>query len=162
MLTQAELKINLHYDCGTGIFTWLIATSQRVKAGSIAGSKRSDGYLAIKLNGKSYKAHRLAWLYINGVWPQNQIDHINNIKDDNSIANLREATQEQNQQNHRQAHSDNPSGLLGVSWNKAMQKWLSQIQVNKKMIHIGLFACKFEAHEAYLAKKRDIHEFCTI
>ncbi len=98
-LTAEYLRSILHYDQETGIFTWKVRTARRVKAGDVAGCSDGDGYRLIKVQSRLYKAHRLAWLYIHGSWPKDQIDHINRIRTDNRIANLREVSNKQNLQN---------------------------------------------------------------
>lgn len=162
MITQEELKSQLHYCPDTGIFTRLVANSRRVKVGDIAGCLNDRGYIAIKVDSKLYKAHRLAWLYITGNWPENYIDHINGVKNDNRIGNLRDVTSSENNQNQRKSCANNKSGLLGVSWYKAMNKWNAQIELDGKRTHLGYFTDKHEAHNAYLTKKREIHSTCTI
>ena len=162
ILTQADLKAQLNYDPLTGIFTRLIANSPRVKVGDVAGCKNVHGYLVISVNGRLYSIHRLAWLYTHGEWPKNSLDHINCIRDDNSLNNLREATNAENCQNKIKPSADSSSGLLGVSWNKAEGKWRARIKVNYKETHIGYFTDKFEARSAYLAKKIELHPFGMI
>lgn len=161
ILTQNELKSILHYNPETGLFTWLISNSKRVKVGDVAGSL-SNGYVLICFNKKNYLGHRLAWLYMMGAWPKDQIDHVNGIKNDNHWCNVREATVEENQQNRKNAKKNSASSLLGVSWHKKANKWQVYISANKKSKYLGLFENKQEAYEAYLDKKREIHEFCTI
>lgn len=163
MLTQSELKRQLHYDHETGIFTRLVTNSSLVKVGDIAGSLTDKGYFRIMVDSKSYRAHRLAWLYITGGFPIEQIDHINGVKTDNRLINLRDVTNRQNIQNQRKATLQNKSsGLLGVSWHKASNKWRSAITNNGKTVFLGYFINKNEAHEAYLIKKREVHSTCTI
>lgn len=86
----------------------------------------------------SYKAHRLAWLYIYGEWPSDQIDHINHIRTDNRIKNLRDASSYENSKN-QSIPKNNTSGVLGVGWNKLGRKWRSNISVNGKRLHLGCF-----------------------
>lgn len=141
-----DLKDILDYIPETGVFTWKIS-KQNIKIGEVAGSKNNRGYISIKINGKRYKSHRLAWLYIYGEFPKNEIDHINGIRDDNRIENLREVTHRQNQQNqkiHRQGH------LVGVSYSKPHKKWKSQIAINGRRKFLGLFETKEQAHEVYM------------
>jgi hypothetical protein len=157
-LTQERLKELLSYDPNTGVFTWLVSKGC-VKANSVSGTKRKDGYIQIRTNKKLYLSHRLAWLYVYGELPENDLDHINEIKDDNRIVNLRLATDQENMQNVSSPRIDNTSGLRGVHWYKARQKWQSQIMVNKKRIHLGLFNTVKEAYEAYLKAKRESHLF---
>jgi len=143
MITQKELKKRLKYDPETGIFTWLIITSNRVKVGDVAGFN-SCGYLRISLDNESYQAHRLACLYMIGKFPENQTDHINHIRNDNRWVNLRDVTHGENLKNSTMS-KNNTSGITGVCWGKDIGKWISRIMVNRKDISLGRFACKFEA-----------------
>ena len=137
-LTQAKLKELLHYDPATGIFTWVCSPSRGVKQGDIAGSLTKDGYMKIKINGIHHQSHRLAWLITQGEFPENQIDHINHIRNDNRITNLREVTQSENLRNAALS-KNNTSGVCGVYWNKENSKWRSNIRVNKKLTSLGYF-----------------------
>ena len=147
MLTQEILKTIIEYDCITGLFKWKERLQKR-KIDWFGGYKQSDGYMQIRILNKKYMAHRLAWLYCYGKFPQNIIDHINRNKSDNRIKNLREATYSENQQN-TDKKSNNKSGYKGVAYEKVAKKWRSQISVNGKRIHIGYFNTKEEAAEAY-------------
>ena len=142
MLTQGELKKQLHYNSSDGVFTRL-RTFSGVKAGDVAGSI-SNGYAMINVLSKLYPAHRLAWLYVYGEWPKNQIDHINHIRDDNRIINLRDVTHQENHKNKKQ-QCNNASGVTGVYWNKVCEKWQSSVSVEGKLLHLGYFTDKFEA-----------------
>ena len=137
-LTAEYLRSILDYDPETGIFTWKASTSRRVKAGDIAGSLDGLGYLRLSVRSRPYRAHRLAWLHTYGVWPKDQIDHINRIRTDNRISNLREVSHKQNGQN-RSKPSNNTSGHPGVVWHKRISKWQVKIKHNYKYIHIGYF-----------------------
>lgn len=161
VMTQNELKKLLHYDQSTGIFTWLQSRG-RVKAGSIAGSKQKHGHLAVKIDGKNYHLHRLAWLYAYGKFPNNMIDHINGIAYDNRIDNLRDVTNAVNQHNQKNAHVNSKSRLIGASWNKQNKAWKAQITHHGKVIYLGLYETAQFAHEAYLKAKRQLHIGCTI
>jgi hypothetical protein len=162
-LTQVELKTNLHYCPDTGIFTWLVSNTNSVKVGDIAGSLTAEGYLRIVVNYKEHRAHRLAWLYMYGEFPKCQIDHINGIRNDNRLLNLRDVTNSENGQNRRKAQANNKSsGLLGVTWDKSSNKWKVSIGIDGRQFNIGLFTDKYEAHDAYLNKKREVHPTCTI
>jgi len=144
MLTQQTLKSILHYNPDTGIFTYLIANSNRVKVGDIAGCLHPNGYIYIQINYKPYRAHRLAWLYMYGKFPDNQVDHINGIRSDNRIVNLRDVTNQENGRNRR-ITKRNTSGFTGVCWYKQCSKCQAQIRVNSKQIHLGLFDNKEDA-----------------
>jgi len=151
MLTQDELKKILHYDPATGIFTWRERTSIRVIPGMRAGYDRGGrGYIWIKVGGRHYPAHRLAWFYVHGRWPTHEIDHINAVRDDNRITNLREATRRQNHQNRRIGPS-NKSGIKGVSWEKSRGMWRAAVRRPDGSI----FHKRFRNKEAAAAFYRD-------
>ena len=159
-LTAERLRELLDYDQETGVFTRKVKLCNRVKVGDVAGYLNRKGYICIRVDGRTHKAHRLAWLYVHGVWPQSGIDHINGIKDDNRIINLREATHSDNQQNLRKPHADNKIGLLGVS--RSQGKFKAQINVDGKVRTIGRFHIPEAANAAYLEAKRRLHPFGTI
>jgi hypothetical protein len=156
MLTIEQLKELLEYNPDTGLFTWikLIGTSNR-KVGGVAGTKR-DGYIRITIKGKIYSAHRLAYLYTTGNFPENQIDHINHIRHDNRWINLRDATNSQNGAN-KVKHKNNTSGYKGVYWDKRYKKWRAKIQYMEKSIHIGYYTTPQEAAEAYKKKAIELN-----
>jgi len=166
-MDQATLKELLHYDPETGVFTWNV-DRQRVKAGSEAGQVKVDGYRHIKISGKVFRAHRLAFLYITGAWPDQEVDHINGEKLDNRWCNLRDVSRKTNEQNARKPMHHNKSGFLGVSPYKHKHrpnrkpKWKAQIRFNGKKKHIGYYDTPEEAHDAYLKAKRELHDGCTI
>lgn len=146
MLSQEQLKSVLHYCPETGIFTWL-KSARSGWVGKSAGSVMNRGYACIQLSGKSYLAHRLAWLYTQGFFPE-FIDHINSDRLDNRIANLRPATRRQNNINVLRT-SANTSGFKGVHWDKPTERWRAQITIEGKKTYLGSFASPEEAHEAY-------------
>lgn len=158
----AQVRELLNYDPETGVFTWRVVRSRMVKAGDVAGSVNAVGYRYITIKRRHYLAHRLAWLFVHGVWPAIQIDHENGLKDDNRLENLREATRSLNQQNQRRAQAGNKSGLIGAHWNPNDRNWRSHIMVNGKTIGLGAFQSAQAAHEAYLRAKRIHHAGCTI
>lgn len=137
-ISQERLIELLIYDPETGAFTWRTQFNNCVKKGSLAGTLCTSGYVLICLDGRRYKAHRLAWLYVYGRFPSKDIDHINRVRSDNRILNLREASDHQNGQN-RSINKNNKSGFKGVCWHKATGKWQASIRVNYKTIHLGLF-----------------------
>lgn len=147
-ITQERLKEVLQYDENTGDFVWLRPTSNRVKAGAIATSKSSYGYGWISVDGQRYSAHRLAWLYVYGSMPRKNIDHIDNNRANNAIANLREATQEQNLFNMR-ISKKNTSGYKGVHFHRGTNKWRAVVSLNNKPKHLGLYKTPEEASAAY-------------
>lgn len=153
-LTQSELKEILNYDPDTGIFTRAkpMGRFNRYKIGSEIWTHH-EGYKRIFLFKRQYYAHQLAWLYIHGVWPSSEIDHINIVKHDNRIINLRLVTRSQNIQNIR-LQSNNTSGFKGVSW--WANRWWASIGLDNKRIHLGAFinlddaiAARKQAEEQY-------------
>ena len=161
MLTKERLKDILHYDMVSGIFTRLISTNGRVKAGDIAGTIMKDGYIRISVDSKQYLGHRLAWLYVYGEFPEKEIDHINTIRTDNRICNLRAANRTLNAENIISSQKNNKSGFLGVNARK-YGTYRARIRVNKKLISLGSFLSPELAHQAYLTAKRKLHNGCTI
>lgn len=163
MLTAERLRELLYYDPETGVFMWLMRTNRRIQVGDVAGSfDKAAGYVHIRLDGKLYKAHRLAWLWVYGVWPVDQIDHINTVRHDNRIANLREASNQLNGENRRRVRSDNKSGFLGVGFDTKTERLYARIQINGKSKHLGRFETPELAHAAYLAAKREHHKGNTL
>ena len=148
-LNAEYLRSVLHYEPETGIFTWKVSTSRRVKTGDVAGSQDGRGYLCIKVCSRLHRAHRLAWLYTYGVWPKDQIDHINRIGTDNRISNLREATHTQNARNMSKA-SNNTSGHPGVHWRSDRAKWWALIESDGQKHYLG---CYNTIEEAVAARK---------
>ena len=148
MLTQTELKRQLHYNPETGIFTRLVSTNRRIKVGDIAGSKHPTGYMQISINKNTYRSHRLAWLYVHGTFPKKEIDHINGVKYSNWILNLREANNQQNKFN-RGAYKNNTTGFKGVCVRG--NRWRAQARLNGKMQYLGYFTTPELASQVYQA-----------
>lgn len=146
IVSHAELLEALDYSPSTGIFKWK-RNSPRARIGSVAGSANNKGYLYITLNGKVYSAHALAWFYVNQVWAVGNIDHINNVRTDDRIINLRLATNQENHRN-RSLSSQNKLGYKGVRAGKN-GKYVARIFVDAKERHLGTFATPELAAEAY-------------
>lgn len=131
--TASELKEVLFYEPETGMFKWRVAPTARVKVGDHAGcvevSRGGGKYLRIGVFGGRHRAHRLAWLYVHGVWPKDMIDHINGNGLDNRISNLRDATNAQNQWNARPS-SRSSSGIRGVSWCARRKMWAAAVRTH--------------------------------
>jgi hypothetical protein len=138
ILTQDQVKSLFHYDADNGILKWRVNNGVNVLAGDIAGCKNHHGYTVIRFKKKSYQAHRLAWLYVYGNVPTQQIDHINRDRSDNRLINLRLATPSLNNQN-KQIQRNNTSGCKGVSYHKKNKKWVSHIGINNKKNRIGQY-----------------------
>lgn len=128
----------MHYNPETGVFTWRIKKSGNTKAGCVAGSLRTIGYITIHVDNIDYKAHRLAFLYMEGYFPELFLDHINRIKNDNRWDNLREVSPSCNQRNTG-INKNNTSGVKGVFWFPDSKKWVSRIKVFGKLNHLGYF-----------------------
>ena len=160
-ITQHQLREILSYDPESGAFVWLV-TRGKARKDAAAGFTRRDRYIEIGIDGALYFAHRLAWFYVHGRWPIQQIDHINGIRGDNRIANLREASNAQNLQNLRKASSNSKSGFLGVSLRKSRGKWRAEIVIEGRKKHLGYFDSSEEAYAAYLAAKVKFHPYQTI
>lgn len=147
-ITHARLREALHYDPETGVFTWRVANNGRIKIGQRAGSPNKEGYIQIKIDRRLYGAHRLAWFYVHGAWPKEEIDHRRGIRGDNRIGELREATHFQQMANSKRPCT-NTSGFKGVSFYKRKHRWRAYIAVGGKPKHLGYFDTAEEAHEAY-------------
>jgi hypothetical protein len=159
-ISAEDLRQLLHYNPDTGIFTWIARAAKAVHIGDVAGVANKFGYITIGVKKKVYKAHRLAWLYSYGVWPDGLIDHINGRKGDNRLCNLRVVAADGNSQNIRRPNRRNKSGFLGVIW--FQNKWRASITINRKTHRIGDYATPEEAHQAYLEAKRKHHQACTV
>lgn len=134
------LRQSLSYDPDTGVFTRLFNLPGKTRAGDVAGTiKQPSGYICIRLQGRNYYAHRLAWFYVHGCWPANKIDHINGVRTDNRLCNLREATDHENSRNSATPVT-NTSGRKGVSWSKQKGKWRAVISEDGKHKSLGEFA----------------------
>jgi hypothetical protein len=157
-LTFERLRELLNYDPATGEFTWKVAIGKKVRAGNVAGNINHKGYRIIVIEGRPHRAHRLAWLWMNGVWPKKNVDHINRVRDDNRITNLREATDSENQHN-RLKQRDNTSGHKGVSWHARDKRWLARIGVSGKVVRLGRFQSVEEAAAAYVNAAIRLHPY---
>ena len=151
-LSQDELKELLDYDPATGNFTWIKSSAKQIGVGEIAGTITCYGYIQIKICKKCYTAHRLAFLYMTGNWPNNQVDHINRIRNDNRWINLRQCSHSQNLGNSTK-RCDNTSGYKGVVLDKRDNTW--QAKIGGK--NIGRFTSKEDAALAYNKKAVEIY-----
>ena len=144
-LTAARLRELLHYDQDTGVFLR--------RRGTIAGTVRKNKYIEIRIDGFNWMAHRLAWLYVYGVPPNGQIDHINRVRADNRICNLRVATPKQNQEN-RSIQRNNKSGCPGVHFSNHSKKWRARIKHHGVFVELGLHKDFESAKAAYLEARQ--------
>lgn len=147
MITQTALQALLHYDPETGAFTWKTPPRGKV-AGAVAGcTDTSTGYVKIGIAGWHYRAHRLAFLYMTGQWPEGPVDHIDHDRSNNAWTNLRATTTQGNSQN-KVLQRNNASGVTGVRWDPAKRAWAARIEVNGRRVHLGFFVDYDEAVEA--------------
>lgn len=161
MRTQEHLKELFNYDEMTGVFTWKVSRGG-VLAGSVAGGADSCGYWQMRFCGTKASCHRLAWLYVYGELPADELDHINGIKTDNRIANLRPATRADNMRNIG-ARKSSKSGIKGVSWDSQHGNYRAQIMHNGKKYNLGRFDDPGAAAEAYAAAALKLHgEFANV
>ena len=149
-LTQDLLKELFDYRDGN--LYWKVAKAQRIKIGDLAGSAQKSGYRQVMINGKGYSGHRLIFLWYHGYLPE-FLDHIDGDPSNNSIDNIREATNQENGWNQKKRKSINnkptSSKYKGVSWHKPTKKWLTQITIDGKTKHLGLFISEIKAALAY-------------
>jgi hypothetical protein len=173
MISVETLKSVLDYDPNTGEFRWKIRKPDTFKSGKYSAdrvanawnvkyagkpaftSQDSVGYLQTNICSKVCRAHRVAFAMHYGVWPKRYIDHINGDKTDNRISNLREVSNQENSKNSR-ISSSNKSGCAGVRWIEDKKKWRSEICVDGRSKHLGIFAdfddavmCRKQAEDKY-------------
>lgn len=140
-LSQARLKELLHYDPDTGVFTWKVKSAYNIEIGNVTGCVTilsGKKYIVIRVIGKLYLAHRLAWLYMTGSFPIDEIDHADGNGINNIFKNLSSVTHLKNHKNIR-LHVRNTSGINGVSWHSENKRWRARIKVNYKNISLGCF-----------------------
>lgn len=153
-ITTEQLRQILNYNPETGEFFWRVG-GRGWRAGSVAGTIRSDGYVKITIGGQRYYAHRLAWLYMYGEVSAATIDHIDMNPSNNKISNLRQATHSENKWNTRKRR-DNTSGFKGVRWHQVHKKWYARITYLGKEFFIGHFDTAEQASTAYNDKAREL------
>jgi hypothetical protein len=148
-LTRARLRELLHYDKETGEFRWWKRVGDELRPGNVAG------FVLIRVQGRGYSAHQLAWLYMTGRWGRPMIDHRDGNATNNRRSNLRRATPTQNSANRRRSRH-NTSGYKGVSLcRRSGRRWRAVIS-KKRRIHLGTFATPEAAHAAYVAAARKL------
>lgn len=152
-LTLEVLKTHLVYEPGTGFFERISGRH----AGKPVGSIDSSGHMQVYVAGKLYLAHRLAWFYVYGVWPEYDLDHRDRNPTNNSIRNLRECTRQQNCLNKGPC-SRNTTGFKGVHWAEHAKSFRSRITVKGKRHDLGCFRSAEEAHKAYVEAAKALHK----
>lgn len=154
-LSQSRLKELLDYDAETGVFTRRAGVG--VRCSGVINNKRADGYMVCWVDGKTYYLHRLAVLWMTGVWPSEEVDHKNGVRDDNRWVNLREIGGHENTHNNGGPKKHNKSGFVGVHWHKSKGRWRAQIGLNGRTIDLGHFSNPETAYDAYLKAKVKLH-----
>lgn len=149
LLARSELMRWLRYDEDSGLFYWKARPANRCYVGDLAGHINGKGYREIELRGRVYQAHRLAWLFENGEWPIDEIDHKDGNRSNNRIGNLREATINQNQHNRKKWRRNTSSRFKGVSLHKQTGKWQVNIQLDGCRSYLGLYDSEEIAHQIY-------------
>ena len=163
-LTVEEARSRLNYDPATGRLTWK-KLRNTLRIGWEAKSLDVAGYVQVNISGTMVKGHRLAWLLHYGAWPDGDIDHINGVRNDNRISNLRCVSPKVNCQNQRVGSRPSVTGLIGVHLpgrGSANKRYRAKIWVDGRQIHLGGYATPEEAHAAYVLAKRKHHEGCTL
>lgn len=155
-LSLEYLKECVSYDPEVGEFEWCDRPLSHFSSyrghngwkskclGKKAGHPNGLGYITVCIDQHRYKAHRLAWFYYYGKWPDHEIDHINGVRNDNRIENLRDVPRSINGRNCKISHR-NKSGVIGVTFNRAVKKWHAQIYQGGKNRHLGLYNRKIDA-----------------
>ena len=156
--TPKMLREVFWYNPISGEVKWKAAAGKRVSAAGAAGTLSTSGYIRITYEGVSYSAHHLAWALFKGKWPLDQLDHRDGDRTNNAIANLRECSCAENQQN-KGISSNNKSGFVGVSWNSRHGGWAAKITANGKVSHLGVYSTREAAAKRYAEEKRRLHKF---
>jgi hypothetical protein len=166
-LDAEYIRSLLNYDQQSGVLRWRSRTDipkhlNNRHAGTEAGWIDRKGYIQIQIDGRSYFAHRIIWVWMTGAWPKDQIDHKNGKRGDNSWHNLREANNTQNAQNSKM-RSFNSSGFKGVSRHRETGKWCSEIRAANVRTYLGSFDTPEEAYAVYCRAAERMHgEFARI
>lgn len=154
--SKQELEVFLEYDAKNGVF-YRKKTNNKYRVGEVMGCQKANGYVYVGVFKKHILAHRLVWFFEHGVWPSQVLDHIDGNKANNRIENLRLATYSQNSIN-RPVMSNSKTQLKGVWFNKKKNRYRAVIKCNHQRIHIGMFKTPEEAHAAYVAKAKELHQ----
>lgn len=161
-LTQKKLKEYLRYEPDTGDWYWLKSINSRVNEGDAAGTISVHGYRIITFGGIKYRASRLAFLYMTGTWPENEVDHENRCKLDDRWDNLRDVYRSENQLN-RDMQINNTSGGRGVHWDTRSGRWAVQVKKDNISFWVGYFDVLEEAIVARDLAATELHgEFAVL
>jgi hypothetical protein len=167
LIDLATIRRLITYNSNTGEFHWVERpremfptrrhwlTWNTKNAGQRADKKESEGYRVVRMLGNRFKAHRLAWFYVYGAWPKGDIDHINRVRDDNRMANLRDVSSAINSRNMSR-RNDNTSGITGVSFLPVTGKWHAYININGRRLHLGKYPEKADAVGARIRAEQEL------
>jgi hypothetical protein len=159
-ITADALRAEFFYNPETGIFTTKASRKGRIVGRPCLFANR-EGYVMVPLWGRAYAAHRLAWVYMTGSWPETELDHINGVRDDNRWSNLRASTRQENMQNRHNPNRNSAVGLIGVDI-VGSGHYRARIRVGGKNVSLGCYKTKEEAYSAYLSAKRKYHPSSTL
>lgn len=163
-VTADRVRELLHYDEASGIFTRKVRTAQRHHIGGRADfvitSGNQKGYYRVSIDSLRFMAHRVAWLYVYGAWPEHDIDHLDGDRGNNRIGNLRDVPNKINRQNMRKARKDSITGFLGVYSHQG--KYRARVQIDGRSAYDESFDTPEQAYAAYVIAKRKIHQGCTL
>lgn len=165
VMTELDiLRSFLRYDADSGNFFWIEKPSPRVRPGLKAGYVNGHGYVMIGLHGKRYGAHRIAWAMSYGNFPDPNlfVDHVNGVKSDNSLKNLRILTNTENQQNRHKPNIRSKTGVTGVQWRPLYGHYQVRIMLNGKRIDLGCYKTLEEAIQARHEGERKHHPFSNV
>ncbi len=161
MLTYETAHKTFTYDEGSGSLIWAVSPKySSISVGDKAECRDHAGYLRVMVSGVRVLVHRLVWMMYYGSWPKNFIDHINGIKTDNRICNLRDCTQQQNCQNRTVARRGCRSGVRGVSKNTEDGKWVARVCVRGVNHYLGSFDSVADASLAAAVGRKRLMTHC--
>ena len=161
-ITAAYLRETYNYDPASGCLTKKHATGPKPLGAAVGYTSRVGGYLYLEVRGKVHRLHRLIWLHVHGSWPVGVIDHINGVRGDNRLCNLRDVSVAVNGQNQQRPPKHNTTGVMGVSWCRTHKKFIAQITTNNRRKFLGYFDDANLAGQAYIEAKRVLHGGCVI
>lgn len=153
-ITAQDLREKYDYNPDTGVFVFRAGK----KAGMVCGAVHPDGYLLIAVKNKCQRAHRMAWLYVHGEHPAGEIDHINGVRGDNRIENLRVTDRRGNMQNLHGPKKNSRCSSVGVSYRPKTGQYVARIQTVGGRLYLGCFRNELDASNAYQAAKKIYHQ----
>lgn len=149
-LKPERLRFLFDYDPDTGALVWR-SCGRASQVGKSAGAPDSKGRLRVEIDGRTYAAHHICFAIVNGRWPLGQLDHVNQVKTDNRIVNLREATNQQNSFNRRSKNKL----YKGVIFHRG--KFIARISRDGITRHLGCFDSEESASQAYQQAATTLH-----